>query len=66
MSKEIRFKFTGGKVEIEGEGFKGPSCDVAIGRFLKALGGKTEEQRHKIEYFEAEGEQQTEQQAGSW
>jgi hypothetical protein len=66
MSKAIRFTFKSGKVEIEGEGFKGQTCDAAIGRFLKALGGPVEEQNYKPEYYEAEAEQQVEQQAGNW
>jgi hypothetical protein len=66
MSTEIRFVFKQGKVELEGSGFKGQTCDVALGRFLKALGGPVEEQRHKPEYYEAETEQQNEQQAGNW
>lgn len=60
MSKTIRFKISKGKVEIEGEGFQGQSCDVAIGRFLKALGGPVEEVQRKPAYYEAETEQQAE------
>jgi hypothetical protein len=52
MSRMIRFKIQGGKVEIEGEGFHGPACDAAITRFLRALGGEVEHVQRKPEYFQ--------------
>jgi hypothetical protein len=52
MTKTIRFKFSGGKVQIDGEGFQGPTCEAAIGRFLRALGGEIEQLQRKPEYFQ--------------
>jgi hypothetical protein len=52
MSRAIRFKLQGGKVEMEGDGFHGPACDAAIGRFLQALGGEVEQRETKPEYYQ--------------
>lgn len=52
MSKTIRFKLSNGKVEIEGEGFQGQTCDAAIGRFLRALGAEVEAVQRKPEYYQ--------------
>lgn len=66
MSQEVFFTFKDGAVEIEGSGFKGKSCDTAIGRFLTALGGPVAGKKLKPEYHEVEPEQLAEQQAGTW
>jgi hypothetical protein len=52
MSKTIRFKIHGGRVEIEGEGFHGPACDAAISRFLRALAGEVQQIQMKPEYYQ--------------
>jgi len=56
----VTFK-KGGKVVVEGHGFKGGTCDKALESFEKAV-GKKKKQTLKPEYYE----QNTEKKKQTW
>jgi hypothetical protein len=50
--QEIIIEFdAAGEVKLEGKGFKGKSCDEAMGQFEKAL-GVVSSRKNKPEYFQ--------------
>jgi hypothetical protein len=53
MSEIIMDFLPDGQVSMEGKGFKGKSCDEAMGVFEQALGTVTD-RKNKPEYFRAE------------